>query len=66
MHNVHRKCLEKILRAKNQTSVVFEHHTPSEPEFKIGCQKKLFSKASEAWFLARRIFSKHFPGTLCI
>ena len=37
-----------------------ENHTPSKPNFKIGCQKKLFSKANEAWFLARRIVSKDF------
>ena len=37
-----------------------ENHTPSKPEFKIGCQKKLFSKANEASFLARRIRSTHF------
>ena len=66
MHDVPRKCLEKILRAKNQASMAFENHTPGKPEFKIGCQKKLFSKANETWFLARRIFSKHFLSTLCM
>ena len=65
MHNVPKKYVERNLRAKNEASSRFEKAVLNSQYWILAVQKA-FSNLDEASFLARRLRSTYFFGTLYI